>query len=59
MIVNLSMCFYSLQFKGQGIFLDRKQTPQIEQNPIYIDHHNTWVREIELLITCFIPGQLY
>lgn len=41
-IINIHQYVFSIPcrlYKDQGIFLDRKQTPQIEQNPTYWLQH--------------------
>lgn len=54
-IINIHQYVFSTPcrlYKDQGIFLDRKQTPQIEQNP-------TWEEDLTLDHLVFVPGQIY
>lgn len=45
-------------YKDQGIFLDRKQTPQIEQNSInWLQHMG--LEEDLTFYHLFVPGQIY
>lgn len=47
-------------YKDQGIFLDRKQTPQIEQNPTYWLHLlHMGQEDLTLDHLVFVPGQIY
>lgn len=51
-IINIHQYVFSIPcrlYKDQGIFLDRKQTPQIEQNP-------TWEEDLTLDHLVFVPG---